>query len=161
MCKYSVECSHKSECVIAAPPVWVTKPQDTSLEEGKPGYLHCRAKASPEPEVTWLRNNLMITPEVTYMAYFSKHLFHLPNFILCLLYFCEQDFKILTYRQHIHIFPQDTRFKLFRNGTLRINNVEVYDGQMYGCETKTLGGRLSGHARVTVLGELKGSLNNQ
>lgn len=84
-CKYSVECSHKSECIIAAPPVWVMKPQDTSLEEGKPGYLHCHATASPEPEVTWLRNNLMITPEVTYMAYFSKHLFHLPNFILSLL----------------------------------------------------------------------------
>lgn len=58
----------------------------------------------------------------------------------------------------IHISPQDTRFKVFRNGTLRINNVEVYDGQMYGCETKTLGGRLSGHARVTVLGELRESL---
>uniref|UniRef100_A0A674PCF2 Inactive tyrosine-protein kinase 7 n=1 Tax=Takifugu rubripes TaxID=31033 RepID=A0A674PCF2_TAKRU len=97
---------------VATPPVWVMKPQDTSLEEGKPGYLHCHATASPEPEVTWLRNNLMITPE-------------------------------------------DTRFKLFRNGTLRINNVEVYDGQMYGCETKTLGGRLSGHARVTVLEKLK------
>lgn len=56
--------------------------------------------------------------------------------------------------------PQDSRFKLFRNGTLRINNVEVYDGQMYGCETKTVGGRLSGHARVSVLGELRGSLRS-
>lgn len=54
--------------------------------------------------------------------------------------------------------PQDARFKLYRNGTLRINNVEVYDGQMYGCETKNMGGRLSGHARVSVLGELPGLL---
>ena len=48
---------------------------------------------------------------------------------------------------------QDSRFKLFPNGTLRINNVEVYDGQVYGCETKTEGGRLSGQARVGVLGK--------
>uniref|UniRef100_A0A7N8Y2Q4 Inactive tyrosine-protein kinase 7 n=1 Tax=Mastacembelus armatus TaxID=205130 RepID=A0A7N8Y2Q4_9TELE len=97
---------------VATAPVWVAKPQDTHLEEGKPGYIHCYAQANPEPEVTWLRNNVMITPE-------------------------------------------DSRYKLFPNGTLRINNVEVYDGQMYGCETKTVGGRLSGQARVIVLEKLK------
>ncbi|AWP14284.1 putative inactive tyrosine-protein kinase 7 [Scophthalmus maximus] len=97
---------------VATIPVWVTRPQDSHLEEGKPGYLHCHAQANPEPEVTWLRNNIIITPE-------------------------------------------DSRFKLFSNGTLRINNVEVYDGQMYGCEAKTVGGRLSGQARVNVLEKLK------
>ncbi|XP_049592360.1 inactive tyrosine-protein kinase 7 [Syngnathus scovelli] len=97
---------------VATSPVWVTRPQDSPLEEGKAGYLHCHAKATPEPVVTWLRNNIMITAE-------------------------------------------DSRFKVFPNGTLRINNVEVYDGQMYGCETKTVGGRLSGQARVTVLEKLK------
>uniref|UniRef100_A0A8C9ZCL2 Protein tyrosine kinase 7 (inactive) n=1 Tax=Sander lucioperca TaxID=283035 RepID=A0A8C9ZCL2_SANLU len=97
---------------VATAPVWVTRPQDSHLEEGKPGYLHCHAQANPEPEVTWLRNNIMITPE-------------------------------------------DSRFKIFPNGTLRINNVEVYDSQMYGCETKTVGGRLSGQARVSVLEKLK------
>lgn len=49
---------------------------------------------------------------------------------------------------------QDSRFRLFPNGTLRINNVEVYDGLMYGCETRTVGGQLSGIARVIVLGKL-------
>uniref|UniRef100_A0A8C4IH83 Inactive tyrosine-protein kinase 7 n=1 Tax=Dicentrarchus labrax TaxID=13489 RepID=A0A8C4IH83_DICLA len=98
--------------IVATAPVWVTRPQDSQLEEGKPGYLHCHAQANPEPEVTWLRNNIRITQE-------------------------------------------DSRFKLFRNGSLRINNVEVYDGQMYGCETKTVGGRLSGQARVIVLEKLK------
>ncbi|XP_008297718.1 inactive tyrosine-protein kinase 7 [Stegastes partitus] len=97
---------------VATAPVWVTRPQDSHLEEGKPGYLHCHAQANPQPEVTWLRNNIMITPE-------------------------------------------DSRFKMFPNGTLRINNVEVYDGQIYGCETKTVGGRLSGQARVIVLEKLK------
>ncbi|KAG7230076.1 hypothetical protein INR49_009796 [Caranx melampygus] len=50
-------------------------------------YLHCHAQANPQPEVTWLRNNNMVTPE-------------------------------------------DSRFKLFPNGTLRINNVEVYDEKL-------------------------------
>lgn len=51
-------------CVSAAAPVWVSRPQDSYLEEGKPGYLHCHAQANPEPEVTWFRNNLIIMPEV-------------------------------------------------------------------------------------------------
>ncbi|XP_054885612.1 inactive tyrosine-protein kinase 7 [Poeciliopsis prolifica] len=97
---------------VATPPVWVSKPLDSSLEEGKPGYLHCHAQANPQPEVSWFRNGMEITPE-------------------------------------------DSRFKLFPNGTLRINNVEVYDSQMFGCETRTVGGRLSGQARVTVLERLK------
>lgn len=97
---------------VATAPVWVMRPEDSQFEEGKPGYLHCHAQATPEPEVVWLRNNLFISQE-------------------------------------------DTRFKLFANGTLRINSVEVYDGQMYGCEAKTVGGRLSGMARVTVLEKLK------
>ncbi|XP_023182787.1 inactive tyrosine-protein kinase 7 [Xiphophorus maculatus] len=97
---------------VATPPVWVSKPLDSSLEEGKPGYLHCHAQAYPQPEVSWYRNGMGIIPE-------------------------------------------DSRFKLFSNGTLRINNVEVYDSQMYGCETRTIGGRLFGQARVTVLERLK------
>ncbi|XP_043993456.1 inactive tyrosine-protein kinase 7 isoform X2 [Gambusia affinis] len=97
---------------VATPPVWVSKPLDSSLEEGKPGYLHCHAQANPQPEVSWFRNGM-------------------------------------------EIIPEDSRFKLFSNGTLRINNVEVYDSQMYGCETRTIGGRLSGQARVTVLERLK------
>lgn len=67
-CKSSMEwlVCPTNGCLFAAHPVWAMRPQDTSLEEGKPGYLHCQAKASPEPEVTWFRNNLVITPEVTH-----------------------------------------------------------------------------------------------
>uniref|UniRef100_A0A8C2XFH5 Protein tyrosine kinase 7 (inactive) n=1 Tax=Cyclopterus lumpus TaxID=8103 RepID=A0A8C2XFH5_CYCLU len=90
---------------VATAPVWVTRPQDSHLEEGKPGYLHCH---------------------VSYQI-----------------------------QKHTQTPLSDSRFKLFSNGTLRINNVEVYDGQMYGCETKTEGGRLSGQARVSVLEKLK------
>ncbi|CAL8300186.1 unnamed protein product [Merluccius merluccius] len=97
---------------VATAPVWVMKPQDSQLEEGKPGYLHCHAQATPEPVVSWNRNNIFLTPE-------------------------------------------DARFKLFPNGTLRINNVEVYDGHVYSCETKTDAGKLYGQARVYVLEKLK------
>ncbi len=53
----------------------------------------------------------------------------------------------------LSFFVQDGRFKLFSNGTLRINNVEVYDGHLYSCESKTEAGKLSAQARVYVLGE--------
>lgn len=79
-----------SKCLFAAHPVWVMRPQDTSLEEGKPGYLHCQAKASPEPEVTWLRGNLMITPAVTHTAYFSNQI---PALFLCARF---KQYKITT-----------------------------------------------------------------
>uniref|UniRef100_A0A672L2H7 Inactive tyrosine-protein kinase 7 n=1 Tax=Sinocyclocheilus grahami TaxID=75366 RepID=A0A672L2H7_SINGR len=52
-------------------------------------------------------------------------------------------------------FAQDVRFKLFSNGTLRINNVEVYDGHLYSCESKTEAGKLNAQARVYVLERLK------
>lgn len=94
-------CSHTNQCLFAAHPVWVMRPQDTRLEEGQPGYLHCQAKASPEPEVTWLRNNLMITPEVTH----TKHAIHLSNFTKSLLYVCVQDLNNIKLLPTCVFFP--------------------------------------------------------
>lgn len=104
--------SQELNVTVATPPVWRRRPEDSQFEEGKPGMLHCRAEAAPEPEVVWLRNNNFVSRE-------------------------------------------DARFQLFSNGSLRINNVEVYDGQIYGCEARTVAGRLSAQARVTVLEKLK------
>ncbi|XP_016399012.1 inactive tyrosine-protein kinase 7-like isoform X1 [Sinocyclocheilus rhinocerous] len=97
---------------VATKPEWIQKPVDSQLEEGRAGYLHCHARATPEPQVTWYRNMQPISTE-------------------------------------------DVRFKLFSNGTLRINNVEVYDGHLYSCESKTEAGKLSAQARVYVLERLK------
>lgn len=47
---------------------------------------------------------------------------------------------------------QDSRFEISENGTLRINNVEVYDGTMYKCVSSTPAGSIEGYARVHVLG---------
>lgn len=49
---------------------------------------------------------------------------------------------------------QDSRFEISENGTLRINNVEVYDGTMYKCVSSTPAGSIEGYARVHVLGML-------
>lgn len=59
-------------------------------------------------------------------------------------------------RNNAVVKPEDPRFEVFPNGTLRINNVEVYDAHMYSCEAKTAGVSLSAHARVAVLGEAGG-----
>lgn len=48
---------------------------------------------------------------------------------------------------------QDSRFEVFKNGTLRINNVEVYDGTWYRCVSSTPAGSIEAQARVQVLGE--------
>uniref|UniRef100_A0A8C9R9E2 Inactive tyrosine-protein kinase 7 n=1 Tax=Scleropages formosus TaxID=113540 RepID=A0A8C9R9E2_SCLFO len=97
---------------VATAPEWVTKPADSYLEEGRPGYLHCHTRATPKPEVTWYRSSNLIT-------------------------------------------PGEARFEQFPNGTLRINNVEVYDGVVYSCQSRTEAGFLSAQARVFVLEKLK------
>lgn len=97
---------------VAGPPEWVNRPQDTEMEEGQPGYLHCRIQATPPAQVTWYRNMQEISEE-------------------------------------------KSQYKLFPNGTLRINSVEVYDGLVYNCVCKTASGILNGQAKVYVLEKLK------
>ncbi|KAI4885305.1 hypothetical protein NFI96_012264 [Prochilodus magdalenae] len=115
ICKAQNKAGHKQQAVsviVTGPPEWTNKPQDTSMEEGQPGYLHCHIQTTPPAQVTWYRNLQEISEE-------------------------------------------DARFKLFPNGTLRINSVEVYDGVYYKCQCKTMGGSLAGQARVYVLEKLK------
>lgn len=50
---------------------------------------------------------------------------------------------------------QDSRFEVSKNGTLRINSVEVYDGTLYRCVSSTPAGSIEAQARVQVLGELR------
>lgn len=44
-----------------AVPTWLKKPEDSQLEEGKPGYLHCLTQATPKPTVIWYRNQMLIS----------------------------------------------------------------------------------------------------
>lgn len=41
--------------------MWLKKPEDSQLEEGKPGYLHCLTQATPKPTVIWYRNQMLIS----------------------------------------------------------------------------------------------------
>lgn len=47
--------------LLLAVPVWLKKPEDSQLEEGKPGYLHCLTQATPKPTVVWYRNQMLIS----------------------------------------------------------------------------------------------------
>uniref|UniRef100_A0A672LGZ6 Protein tyrosine kinase 7 (inactive) n=1 Tax=Sinocyclocheilus grahami TaxID=75366 RepID=A0A672LGZ6_SINGR len=97
---------------VATSPEWIVQPQDTHVEEGQPGFLHCHARSTPEPRVTWYRKSVPITEE-------------------------------------------GSRYKLFSNGTLRINSAEVNDAQTYSCVCVTQAGSLSAHARIHILEKLK------
>nr|KAF6363483.1 protein tyrosine kinase 7 (inactive) [Pipistrellus kuhlii] len=96
---------------VATVPTWLRKPEDSQLEEGKPGYLHCLTQATPKPTVIWYRNQMLIS--------------------------------------------EDSRFEVSKNGTLRINSVEVYDGTWYRCVSSTPAGSIEAQARVQVLEKLK------
>nr|XP_036861957.1 inactive tyrosine-protein kinase 7 [Manis javanica] len=96
---------------VATVPTWLKKPQDSQLEEGKPGYLHCLTEGTPKPTVIWYRNQMLIS--------------------------------------------EDSRFEVSKNGTLRINSVEVYDGTWYRCMSSTPAGSIEAQARVQVLEKLK------
>uniref|UniRef100_A0A4W4HRD6 Inactive tyrosine-protein kinase 7 n=1 Tax=Electrophorus electricus TaxID=8005 RepID=A0A4W4HRD6_ELEEL len=65
------------------------------------------------------------------------------------------DPEVTWYRNMQPISVEDARFKQFPNGTLRINSVEVYDGHVYSCESRTEAGRLTAQAKVFVLERLK------
>ncbi|XP_056409485.1 inactive tyrosine-protein kinase 7 [Hyla sarda] len=97
---------------VATPPVWVEKPQDTRMDEGRAGFLHCLSRSSLEPSVSWYRNGNPISKE-------------------------------------------DSRFMIFKNGTLKIVNVEVYDGTLYMCVSSTPAGSIEAQARVLVQENLK------
>uniref|UniRef100_A0A8C1ASH9 Inactive tyrosine-protein kinase 7 n=1 Tax=Cyprinus carpio carpio TaxID=630221 RepID=A0A8C1ASH9_CYPCA len=97
---------------VATSPEWIVQPQDTHVEEGQPGFLHCHARSTPEPRVTW-------------------------------------------YRKSVPISEESSRYKLFSNGTLRINSAEVNDAQTYSCVCETEAGALSAHARIHILEKLK------
>ncbi|XP_053314510.1 inactive tyrosine-protein kinase 7 [Spea bombifrons] len=120
------ERKQKLHITVATPPEWVEKPRDTDMEEGKSGFLHCLSRASSEPTVTWYRNGFSMSKII------RPH--GLPATAAPL---------------------QDYRFEVFPNGTLRIINVEVYDGTVYKCVSTTLAGSIEAQARVHVQENLK------
>ncbi|XP_053568746.1 inactive tyrosine-protein kinase 7 [Bombina bombina] len=62
--------------------------------------------------------------------------------------------SVSWYRNMIPI-AEDSRFEIFQNGSLKILNVEVYDGTNYKCVCSTLAGSIEAQARVHVQEKLK------
>ncbi|XP_062304162.1 inactive tyrosine-protein kinase 7a [Osmerus eperlanus] len=77
-----------------------------------------------------------------------------PGYLHCHTQATPQP-QVTWYRNFAPLSSEDVRYKLFPNGTLRINTVEVYDSHMYTCQSQTEGGRLEARARVFVLEKLK------
>lgn len=62
---------------------------------------------------------------------------------------------VTWFRNGIPISEYDPRFEIAENGTLRINNVEVYDGTVFRCVSSTVAGSIEEQARVHILEKLK------
>lgn len=60
------------EVTVATSPEWIVMPKDTHIEEGHPGYLHCHALSTPEPQVTWYRKSIAISDEGSRYKLFSN-----------------------------------------------------------------------------------------
>ncbi|XP_063774816.1 inactive tyrosine-protein kinase 7 [Pseudophryne corroboree] len=54
---------------VATVPEWIEKPQDTGMDEGKSGFLHCHSKSSLEPSVTWYRNGIPISKDSRFQVF--------------------------------------------------------------------------------------------
>ncbi|XP_073527680.1 inactive tyrosine-protein kinase 7 [Phyllobates terribilis] len=63
--------------------------------------------------------------------------------------------SVSWYRNGIPISGEDSRYEVFQNGTLKIVNVEVYDGTVYTCVSSTPAGSIEAQARVLVQENLK------
>ncbi|XP_066504287.1 inactive tyrosine-protein kinase 7a [Hoplias malabaricus] len=64
--------NQKLNVTVATAPEWIQKPEDSQLEEGHAGYLHCLTRATPEPEVTWSRANKPISDEDVHFKQFPN-----------------------------------------------------------------------------------------
>uniref|UniRef100_H3B0U8 Inactive tyrosine-protein kinase 7 n=1 Tax=Latimeria chalumnae TaxID=7897 RepID=H3B0U8_LATCH len=76
-----------------------------------------------------------------------------PGFLYCLTKASPKP--TVTWYRNGNDITEDSRFEVYENGTLRINNVEVYDGTVFQCVSSTPAGSLEGWARVHVLEKLK------
>ncbi|XP_019642395.1 PREDICTED: inactive tyrosine-protein kinase 7-like [Branchiostoma belcheri] len=48
--------------VVATPPQWLQRPEDTDADEDGHAYLHCHTRATPNPSISWHRTSLRIDP---------------------------------------------------------------------------------------------------
>ncbi|XP_054146361.1 inactive tyrosine-protein kinase 7 isoform X3 [Melozone crissalis] len=125
----------------------------TSITEMDAGIYTCHAANKAGEKKQELSITVATVPKWVEMPKDSQLEESKPGYLHCL---SKASLKptVTWYRNGVSI-SEDSRFEISENGTLRINNVEVYDGTMYKCVSSTPAGSIEGYARVHVLEKLK------
>ncbi|XP_075003539.1 inactive tyrosine-protein kinase 7 isoform X1 [Calonectris borealis] len=125
----------------------------TSITETDAGTYTCHAANKAGEKKQELSITVATVPKWVEMPKDSQLEESKPGYLHCL---SKASLKptVTWYRNGVSI-SEDSRFEISENGTLRINNVEVYDGTMYKCVSSTPAGSIEGYARVHVLEKLK------
>uniref|UniRef100_A0A663F770 Protein tyrosine kinase 7 (inactive) n=1 Tax=Aquila chrysaetos chrysaetos TaxID=223781 RepID=A0A663F770_AQUCH len=165
---------HRVACVaprgVPTPQVWWERNQErvptagrvhqeaeqlvfTSITEADAGTYTCHAANKAGEKKQELSITVATVPKWVEMPKDSQLEESKPGYLHCL---SKASLKptVTWYRNGVSI-SEDSRFEISENGTLRINNVEVYDGTMYKCVSSTPAGSIEGYARVHVLEKLK------
>ncbi|KAK2531865.1 Ptk7 [Columba guinea] len=125
----------------------------TSITEADAGTYTCHAANKAGEKKQELSITVATIPKWVEMPKDSQLEESKPGYLHCL---SKASLKptVTWYRNGVSI-SEDSRFEISENGTLRINNVEVYDGTIYKCVSSTPAGSIEGYARVHVLEKLK------
>ncbi|KAL9865386.1 inactive tyrosine-protein kinase 7 isoform 2-T2 [Geothlypis trichas] len=125
----------------------------TSITEMDAGIYTCHAANKAGEKKQELSITVATVPKWVEMPKDSQLEESKPGYLHCL---SKASLKptVTWYRNGVSI-SEDSRFEISENGTLRINNVEVYDGTTYKCVSSTPAGSIEGYARVHVLEKLK------
>uniref|UniRef100_A0A7M4EQM9 Inactive tyrosine-protein kinase 7 n=1 Tax=Crocodylus porosus TaxID=8502 RepID=A0A7M4EQM9_CROPO len=125
----------------------------TSIAEKDAGIYTCYAANKAGEKKQNLNITVATIPRWVEMPKDSQLEESKPGFLHCLSKASLKP-RVTWYRNNVSI-SEDSRFDISDNGTLRINNVEVYDGTVFKCVSSTPAGSIEGSARVHVLEKLK------
>uniref|UniRef100_A0A8U8CGQ6 Protein tyrosine kinase 7 (inactive) n=1 Tax=Geospiza parvula TaxID=87175 RepID=A0A8U8CGQ6_GEOPR len=122
----------------------------TSITEMDAGIYTCHAANKAGEKKQELSVTVATVPKWVEMPKDSQLEESKPGYLHCL---SKASLKptVTWYRNGVSI-SEDSRFEISENGTLRINNVEVYDGTMYKCVSSTPAGSIEGYARGCTYG---------
>uniref|UniRef100_A0A8C3MXY9 Protein tyrosine kinase 7 (inactive) n=1 Tax=Geospiza parvula TaxID=87175 RepID=A0A8C3MXY9_GEOPR len=125
----------------------------TSITEMDAGIYTCHAANKAGEKKQELSVTVATVPKWVEMPKDSQLEESKPGYLHCL---SKASLKptVTWYRNGVSI-SEDSRFEISENGTLRINNVEVYDGTMYKCVSSTPAGSIEGYARGCTCWKLK------
>ncbi|XP_072356376.1 inactive tyrosine-protein kinase 7-like [Scyliorhinus torazame] len=123
------------------------------IAEEDSGIYTCKARNKAGEKTRDLSITVATFPEWVVKPTSSKLDEGKPGFLHCSTRATPTP-TVTWFRNNVDI-SGDHRFEEFDNGTLRIKNVEVYDGTLYKCRSSTPAGSIEETVRVHVLEKLK------